>query len=583
MAFTVLKNRTGKKSASPLLYIEGGPGQSGIANLGHFLNHPLREEYDIILVDLRGTGNSQPKLCPDLGKEFLKIFAKNQSGKEDEKERIVATIACQNELLSKGIEVTQYNSRAIANDLNALKKALGYSNWNVLGVSYGTYVGQVYASNFQKDIRTLILDSPISEISNYYNRLNQNFIENLKKVIEKCNKDSLCSIKFPELEKKFYETINQLSNKPLSIEVDKTLVPEGVFTFNSNDFKIIVQQALYSKNSIEIIPTIIDEFHKENKEPLSALLGAFSGGLLFLDFGAYYCMTCNDAIYKNSVYSFDKNAEEIKGLSGGISFYRADFGICSEWDGNITKDTLLDSNFSNIRSFEIPVLIMSGEFDPITPIINGQQLAQKFNGPMVKFPEGSHVPSYSIEGSEILTSFISYPNTFQSREILNNHERIELITDITINEGITHLATNLSKFDPIQFIPFFIAILVIVIAIFSFVYNFVKSKGKTGTDKQLKILILVTSLIGLLTVIGIILGILESGNRNVMILAFGLQESYFYIFILQWLFLILTIILFFVYIIKIRKVPNMDILGVIVFSIILINIYYAYWGFFSFF
>lgn len=105
IAVSVLKNRSNKENADATVFIQGGPGASGVMNILNWLNHPIRESNDIVLVDIRGTGLSEPRLCPDLGDEFLEILAKNQSPLEDEKQKTAAAMLCKQELLNRGVDV----------------------------------------------------------------------------------------------------------------------------------------------------------------------------------------------------------------------------------------------------------------------------------------------------------------------------------------------------------------------------------------------------------------------------------------------------------------------------------------------
>jgi len=88
----VAKLNSKSKEADPdqVVMIDGGPGAGSIEGIWWWINHPLREKNNIILVDARGTGFSQPRLCPDLGNEFLKILAKNQSPNEDVEDKVRA-------------------------------------------------------------------------------------------------------------------------------------------------------------------------------------------------------------------------------------------------------------------------------------------------------------------------------------------------------------------------------------------------------------------------------------------------------------------------------------------------------------
>jgi pimeloyl-ACP methyl ester carboxylesterase len=177
LAIAVLKStaETSQKN-KPVVIIEGGPGSGAINLVWSWLSHPLRATSDIVLIDIRGTGWSEPKLCPDLGNEFLQILAKNQSPSEDELEKAKAALKCQRKLLVEEIDIRAYTSKNIAKDLHALKTHLQYDTWTVYGTSYGTYMAQVYTTHFPDDVSSVILDSPISNIQEYYTKNTLNYV-----------------------------------------------------------------------------------------------------------------------------------------------------------------------------------------------------------------------------------------------------------------------------------------------------------------------------------------------------------------------------------------------------------------------
>lgn len=63
-----------------------------------WVDHPLRKNHDIILLDLRGTGFSELKLCPDLGKKFFEILSKNQSEEQDVKDKVKVSLECRHRI-----------------------------------------------------------------------------------------------------------------------------------------------------------------------------------------------------------------------------------------------------------------------------------------------------------------------------------------------------------------------------------------------------------------------------------------------------------------------------------------------------
>jgi len=578
IAVAVLKNTSGNKDTNPIVYIDGGPGSGGITGIWGWLNHPLRKNSDIILFDVRGTGNSQPKFCPDLGKKFLEILAKNQNSTQDEQQKTIASIACKQDLLSRGIDINAYNSKSIVKDISALKKALQYDKWNVYGISYGTYTAQIYANDFPQDIKSLILDSSISDISQYYNYNTQNYMNSLKKVFTACENDPNCNKQYPNLENTYYETIAKLDKNPITVKVDSNIVPNGKFSYNAEDFKIAIQQSLYQKRLIEVIPLLITEFNKGNKNTLSSLVAAFSGAL-GLDYGQYYCVSCNEAVSNNSISEFNKNSLNYKKLKGGLSFYKSDFVVCDKWNVGTTKQSGINDLF-NLSKLTAPVLVFAGAFDPITPASNGKATKEKFkNAYLVNAPISGHTPGFSKLGIQISEEFVKNPYQRPDTKELETDNKVHFVTDVNINAGVSSLANSLNKFDMLFFAPFFIALMILLISVFVFSYDLIVKRKNKEQNKLLKYLIVVTSILSFFTVIGLIQAINSTSQGNFYILAFGISNQFNYLFIIQWFFVAFTIISLLYFILKIKTIPNTSINATIIFSLLLVGIYFEYWGF----
>lgn len=579
IAVAVLKNTSNKTDTNPVIYIEGGPGAGGINGIWGWLKHPLRVNCDIILADVRGTGFSLPKFCPDLGKKFLEILAKNQNTAQDEKQKVLAAAACRQDLLVRDIDINEYNSKSIAKDLNALKKALGYNNWNVYGTSYGTYTAQVYANDFPQDIKSLVLNSSISDIADYYNLNTANYASSLEKVFNACKNDPNCNRQYPDLENVYYKTIEKLEKKPITVKVDQKIIPSGEFTYNAQDYKISIQQALYQKKLIELLPLLITEFNRGNKNTLSSLTAAFSGALS-LDYGQYYCVSCNETIPYNSIKTFDSNAAKYKKLKGGLSFYKSDFLVCDKWNlGNMTVPKT-KNDLSNLSSLQAPVLVLSGNFDPITPSSNGKITAARFkNSLLVNAPVFGHAPGFSKIGAKVIDEFISNPNKKPDVTGFESVKKVNFVTDVELSGGISHLANSLNGFNLLFFAPLLIAFIILLISIFGFIYLFIKKEIDTKVNKFIRILIAAASVLGLFTITGFILAINNTAQENFYILAFGMRSQFGYIFIVQWLFILFTIFSLIYFVFKIKLISNAGVISTILFSLIVFGVYFQYWGF----
>jgi pimeloyl-ACP methyl ester carboxylesterase len=142
LAFARLKS-TAPTPGSPIVYLDGGPGGSGIGlyRIEEYkkLFDALRAAGDVILLSQRGTGFSTPRLsCQSKAEIAPDLFASTQRMTEILAPR---AIACAAELRGKGIDLAAYNTDASADDLEDLRKLLGVPKISLFGFSYGTHLG----------------------------------------------------------------------------------------------------------------------------------------------------------------------------------------------------------------------------------------------------------------------------------------------------------------------------------------------------------------------------------------------------------------------------------------------------------
>lgn len=565
LAVTVIHSKSIKNN--PVVFVQGGPGGSTISGLWRWLGHPLRDTGDIILIDIRGTGFSEPTMCPDLGKKFFEVLSKNQTPIEDEQEKVKLSIECQQDLINSGVDLNAYNSFSVAKDLNTLKSVLKIDKWNVYGVSYGTFLSQTYANLFPNDIKSLILDSPISDISNYYAENSFNYQTSLNLLFKKCEEDSLCNKEYPNLQQKYNEVVNELIENPITVEVDKSVSKSQKFTYNSEDFKIAIQQSLYQNKLIELIPLMIYQFKDRNVNSLSVLVKAFSGALS-LDYGTYFCFTCSEAIPKSNSFHL-KNNNNLK-----LSFYKSDVDVCRLWNKNVITNS---SRFAEpwLKNNNYPVIVFSGEFDPITPKVFAELTVKKYNNSRLVFANSyGHGPSFSRNGNEILKSFVN-ENRQNSGKIIFGNNKTNFITNIHLNKGVYNVATSINSFDWLFFTPLFISTLILL----SFMcFGIIKFKN---INFDLTIIITwITILICLVSLIFLGYSVFKTSLLNSYILAFGLMSAYSFLFFLINLGFLMSIITVSIFIINYKKQKDiLQYFSLVLFSLLVLNMYMIYWGF----
>ena len=133
LAVVVVLNARQPASVDPVVYISGGPGGPLTIYAGYQARHPYADHRDLILVDQRGMGRSEPRLCPGL--QAALVAARLAVVPEPTAEALAADrnahAACHDQLLANGIDPDGFGTAVTAEDFEWVRRALGVTRWNV--------------------------------------------------------------------------------------------------------------------------------------------------------------------------------------------------------------------------------------------------------------------------------------------------------------------------------------------------------------------------------------------------------------------------------------------------------------------
>lgn len=144
-------------STTPVIYLHGGPGGGVVQRLARVLTAPWAVETftpdrEWVFFDQRGAGAATPLLdCGELSLTDAGIARDSD---------LLAFGRCVSQLKASGVDFGQYNSVRIADDIQALRKALKFERFDLFGVSYGTRVALAVAQHRPDGLRAMVLDSP---------------------------------------------------------------------------------------------------------------------------------------------------------------------------------------------------------------------------------------------------------------------------------------------------------------------------------------------------------------------------------------------------------------------------------------
>jgi len=164
--------------------------------------------------------------------------------------------------------------------------------------------------------------------------------------------------------------------------------------------------------------------------------------------------------------------------------------VCDKWNLGTAEDKLLDYDLSGLAELPAPVMVLSGEFDPITPASNGKEMSAKFaNSQLLTAKSFGHVPSLSEAGESFVTSFISQPNQMPDLTAFQDAASISFAKNIKLNGGVSNMGTNLSELNPMFLVPLVIALVLMVVFIFIYLVKLIRGEYEMFSDKLLFVFI----------------------------------------------------------------------------------------------
>ncbi len=254
LAFVLIKSANANPKPDPIIHLTGGPGGKALTSsiIKAFKDHPFCQNRDIILMDFRGIGLSEPAFCPEFQEALFQIITENLTPAEATEKTLKQLSDYYNKLIADGINLNKYNSAEVIKDLEMLRIALGIEHWNLWGISYGTRVAQTYMRDYPESIRSVIMDSSVpmgypdwgDEIIKYQ--------RSLKAFFDACKENPASNNAFPDLEERFYNAMNSLKDKPLTAKNKNG--PAGLAHLNFQDMHLAVQQLLYDRVFIPFSP-----------------------------------------------------------------------------------------------------------------------------------------------------------------------------------------------------------------------------------------------------------------------------------------------------------------------------------------
>jgi pimeloyl-ACP methyl ester carboxylesterase len=381
----------------PFFYFAGGPGGVASAYVPTFKTElrELNRTRDIVLIDQRGTGGSQPLSCPPLN---------DVSGPSDGDGLVPYYESCLKEL---NADLNWYTTKTYVDDVNEVRQALGYDKVNIAGESYGGTVVQIYLNEHPETVRTAavlrstLLDYPILE---HFADSSQRALD---LVFARCKQDEACHAAFPALGEEFAAIQAQLEKEPAPTSIRDAAAQPVVVT--SDMFSTVIHYMLMGADTAAWIPRLIHRaavlddwdpigrFYLEQIKPLLAVV-------------LQQAMPVN--ILCHEPWAFYRPAQVTQNSQG--SYYRtaqvAQAQLFTQFCPALPAPDP-QAMYAAPRPTSAPVLVLNAEEDPQNPPANVADIATLYPNSLVLIePYRAHFITEWSCSAQMLTEFVELGN-----------------------------------------------------------------------------------------------------------------------------------------------------------------------------
>lgn len=353
--------------ADPLVVLAGGPGQAATEFYAstHAAFDLVARERDILLVDQRGTGGSAALAC-----ESVDALGPLGPTAPDEASWVAAWIGAVAVCLEELPHDPRFFTTSVAvRDLEAVRQRLGYERLNLYGISYGTRVAQHYLRRYPERVRTVVLDGVLPSTRPLGLDIAPASQAALDALVERCRQDVACDAAFPRLASRFRALLARLAAAPEVVDVAHPLTgAPTTLTLDGYALAGITRLMIYSPLTASLWPPAIAAADGGDYVPLATQAAAVAAAVGEFAVGLNYAVLCTeDAPFWGEV---DWAAQAATYM--GAAFAAVTEGACKAWPRGI-----LDADLRQPLASDKPVLLLSGERDPVTPPRYGEAVAAR--------------------------------------------------------------------------------------------------------------------------------------------------------------------------------------------------------------
>ena len=347
---------TGKsKMADPLFYFSGGPGEGATNEIELTFQtwSEINVNRDIVLVDVRGTGHSNPLSCvaDDRVAAVQSMLDSFWSSRD--------LSVCRTKLESRA-NLKLYNTRLAVDDLDDVRAGLGYDRINIIGASYGSRVVQAYLRQHGDHVRTATMWDVFPVFAKMPLTFAADAQKSLDGVIAVCQKDAECHSAFSITTQELAQVLLHAEQQPIKAEAeDRSANRKVQLSLSRNGIAQTIRYMLYSPKTAVQVPLQIHLAAQGNYGPLAQSAYDFlSGTQDSIAEGYFLSTTCTEDV---PFYTPEEGNEASRNTFLGTFRVKAQKNGCEQWSAQP------DPSFVEPVHSDVPTLLIGGDLDPVNP------------------------------------------------------------------------------------------------------------------------------------------------------------------------------------------------------------------------
>jgi pimeloyl-ACP methyl ester carboxylesterase len=377
--------RATKPSGRAIFWNPGGPGASALEQAPFIVagtyGNPfaeLRDRYDLVLVDVRGTGRSAPLDCglyPPArpAPYFAQLWPD------------AALRACRTASANRA-DLGQYTTDITADDLDEVRAALHADRVVLYGGSYGTMLYLDYLRRHPAHVESAVLEGVAPPglfiIPLEFARGAQVALD---RVIADCAADHRCHAHFPSLAAHVAALMHRFDRGPLRIRIQNLATKRfETVSLSKEVFADRLRQSMYSTQGAALVPLVLERAYNGDAVPLGTIIQQVTQSLgAGLSTGLNLSVTCAEDI--PFITEADIARTSVRTFMGDTRV-RAQQHACAIWNVHPVSRAFVRPVRSNV-----PILMISGADDPASPPEFGRAALRYLpNARQIVIPHASH-------------------------------------------------------------------------------------------------------------------------------------------------------------------------------------------------